>query len=114
MEALGAFLKKKRLEKGLSYSKLSEKLGVTAMYLCDIENNKRIPMKSELFEKLSIFFNVSIEEIKKMAAIGKTETFKNDTDPNEILELKLVLARRIFEADKMDKKEIQELINQIK
>ena len=108
MVTLGGFLKEKRLELGLSYSKLGKKIGVSAMYLCDLENGNRIPLKGIVVEKIANFFNVPIDQLKQMALIAKAENELKKQDSDEINELKFALARRLFE-----KKDVEELFNSI-
>lgn len=56
-ESLGEFLRKLRLEKGLSQKQLAEKIRVNEMTVVGWEKNHRIPMKINLLE-LAKFFKV--------------------------------------------------------
>lgn len=113
IKTLASFVRSNRLKKGLNFTQLANELGLTAMYIIDLENGKRIPQKGKALDALSEYFNVPLEQIKTLAALSKSETYKNEKDGKEMLELKLVLARRLFENSDMDKKTIQNWLKEI-
>lgn len=55
----GEFLIAKRKEKGITQKIIAETLGVTPVYVCDIEKNRRYPpTKGDMLSKLSILLKL--------------------------------------------------------
>lgn len=61
-EQIGKFIKENRLKNNLSQKELADKLSVTAQAISKWENGRGIP-DIELLKKLSIEFNVNIDEL---------------------------------------------------
>lgn len=56
-------LKKIRMEKGLTISKLSELTGISSGYICHLENGSRTNPSIETMEKIAAVLNKSILEV---------------------------------------------------
>lgn len=84
---VGYFLKKQREKDGLSYRKLSEKIGVSTMHLCDIENLKQHPIQGKSFKAIAMYCKISesilyINSINYRMKIKYMKLFKKHF-PNE-------------------------------
>ena len=76
-KSFGTFIRKKREEKGLSVRALANAIGISAVYLSDIENvNRPAPRKPDVLEKLAIALELTDEEeeyLNKSALSSRTE-----------------------------------------
>ena len=61
---MGQFLRKLRLEKGLTQKQLAKKVGVNEMTVVGWEKNERIPLKRNLF-KLAKFLKIRQDVFSK-------------------------------------------------
>lgn len=60
----GAFLYDKRKTQGITQKQVADALGVTAVYICDIEKNRRYPPTGgELLAKLATVLKLSDNEL---------------------------------------------------
>jgi transcriptional regulator with XRE-family HTH domain len=50
--AFGDFIIQRRLGRGMSARELAKALGISAVYMCDIEKNRRFPVSDEFLENL--------------------------------------------------------------
>lgn len=89
----GSFLVSKRMEHEMSARELSNALGISAVYICDIEKDRR-PVTDEILEKLPDLLCLSESETNEMydlAAISKRNTVSADL-PEYIMEKDIVRA----------------------
>lgn len=56
-------LKKIRMEKGLTITKLADLTGISAGYICHLENGSRTNPSIETMEKIAAVLNKSILEV---------------------------------------------------
>lgn len=60
----GTFIYDKRKTQGITQKHVADALGVTTVYICDIEKNRRYPPTGgDLLEKLAAVLNLSDEDI---------------------------------------------------
>ena len=88
----GRFLVAKRMEHEMSARELSNALGISAVYICDIEKDRR-PVTDEILEKLPALLCLSESETNEMydlAAISRN-TVSADL-PEYIMEKDIVRA----------------------
>ena len=71
MKSLGKLLRDARLEKNLKIREVSRKLGISAMYISELETEKKIPLDSTYLEKISIFYGLSYTKVKEAAEFTK-------------------------------------------
>jgi len=73
METLGQFIKRIRMEKGLSQADLEKKVGLPATYVSKLENDNFKSIKEKTLESLAEGLGVAVTELKTHIA---TETSK--------------------------------------
>lgn len=61
-EGIGNVLKALRIANNYSVSELSNKMGIAATYICDMESNRRTP-SLEMLEKYSQSLNISLSTL---------------------------------------------------
>lgn len=59
MNFIAYALKEYRKKHNLSLEKLAKKIGYSAMYLCDIENEKRVPQKKETLTNIADLLGIN-------------------------------------------------------
>lgn len=69
----GGFIRKKRLEKKMSIRKMAEAVGVSCVYLSDIEKNRRRPPRMDLVRKIAHVLGVNEEELMDFACVCRGE-----------------------------------------
>ena len=76
-KSFGTFIREKREQMGLSVRALALKVGISAVYLSDIENfNRPAPRKTEVFDKLVTALHLTEDDqayMKKTALASRTE-----------------------------------------
>jgi transcriptional regulator with XRE-family HTH domain len=61
----GDFVREKRVEKGMTARELAKNLGISPVYMCDIEKNRSCAV-DELLDKLILIFSLVESEIRQM------------------------------------------------
>lgn len=64
---LGYKLYMARVSKKLSLREVGKSVGLSAMYISDIENGKRIPLKGSALSSLASFYNLSLFQLIDLA-----------------------------------------------
>lgn len=94
MGELGRLIKSARVQQDVSLRQMADELGVSAMYLSEIENSKKIPTKGDVLALIADYFDFKQEELLELAFKEKKEaTIKNQ--PNAPY---LAVARRLRSA----------------
>lgn len=83
MENLGEFISQKRRKLGLSLRKLASDSDISATYLSDIENGRRINASGDVLEKLSKALNLDESEREEMFTLVGQE---NNSIPMDVQE----------------------------
>ena len=109
-ELFGNYIRNLRLKKQIGQRELARKIGVSASYLNDIEQNKRPSPRVEVLEALTDVLEADIPTINDLAGLSK-----NDLPP-DILEFirgsnKLVSLLRLIKAYNLTDQEIMEFEN---
>lgn len=65
-ETFGRYLRQKRMEKQKTTRALCEALGLSAPYMCDIENDRRNPPERAKLEQMMNFLQLSPQERQRM------------------------------------------------
>ena len=60
---MGYRLKAKREKKGMTLEQLKKKTGLSAGYLCNLENNKRINPSMETMKKIAEALDSKVQEL---------------------------------------------------
>ena len=60
---MGYRLKAKREKKGMTLEQLEKKTGLSAGYLCNLENNKRINPSMETMKKIAEALDSTVQEL---------------------------------------------------
>ena len=60
---MGYRLKAKREKKGMTLEQLKKKTGLSAGYLCNLENNKRINPSMETMKKIAEALDSTVQEL---------------------------------------------------
>jgi transcriptional regulator with XRE-family HTH domain len=69
MKTLANLINEARVSKNLTFSELGRIINLSAMYIYDIEQGKRIPQKINTLKKLSYALGLDYTEIVKASAI---------------------------------------------
>jgi len=109
-ELFGNYIRNLRLKKQIGQRELARKIGVSASYLNDIEQNKRPSPRVEVLEALTDVLQADIPTINDLAGLSK-----NDLPP-DILEFirgssELVSLLRLIKAYNLTDQEIMEFEN---
>ncbi len=98
--AFGRYLRHKRTSARLSLRAVADPLGVTHVYLGEVERGVRGPLKPSYFPKLSkIIPGVTVEELKHNAERSRAVQLSIEDAPPQYQDLALSLARRIQNQD---------------
>ncbi len=67
MPSFGKLLKEARIRKKLTLREVAEFVGVSAMYISQLEHEERVPTKSQYLPKISVILGLDPEEMIKKA-----------------------------------------------
>lgn len=91
-KAFGDFLIAKRMEQEMSARQLAIKLDFSAVYICDIEKNRR-PVPDEILEKLPLLLHLNEAETEEMYDLAARSRHTVSADlPEYIMEKGIVRA----------------------
>lgn len=91
-KTFGDFLIAKRMEREMSARQLAIKLGFSAVYICDIEKNRR-PVPDEILEKLPLLLHLNEAETEEMYDLAARSRHTVSADlPEYIMEKDIVRA----------------------
>ena len=93
MERLGHILCKARTSRGVTIRQMSRDLGVSAMYISEIENSKKLPLRGDVLPRISIYLGLNPDNMVKMAFSEKSSEKIAEIDSN----LSLSVARKTME-----------------
>lgn len=66
MNEFGKYLRRKRMERGLSLKYLAEVMGISSVYLCDVERGRRNSFDLERLEVIAKELKMGKEETNKL------------------------------------------------
>ena len=91
-KTFGDFLIAKRMEREMSARQLAIKLDFSAVYICDIEKNRR-PVPDEILEKLPLLLHLNEAETEEMYVLAARSRHTVSADlPEYIMEKDIVRA----------------------
>lgn len=91
-KTFGDFLIAKRMEREMSARQLAIKLDYSAVYICDIEKNRR-PVPDEILEKLPLLLHLNEAETEEMYDLAARSRHTVSADlPEYIMEKDIVRA----------------------
>lgn len=91
-KTFGDFLIEKRMEREMSARQLAIKLDFSAVYICDIEKNRR-PVPDEILEKLPLLLHLNEAETEEMYDLAARSRHTVSADlPEYIMEKDIVRA----------------------
>lgn len=91
-KTFGDFLIAKRMEREMSARQLAIKLDFSAVYICDIEKNRR-PVPDEILEKLPLLLHLNEAETEEMYDLAAKSRHTVSADlPEYIMEKDIVRA----------------------
>ena len=91
-KTFGDFLIAKRMEREVSARQLAIKLDFSAVYICDIEKNRR-PVPDEILEKLPLLLHLNEAETEEMYDLAARSRHTVSADlPEYIMEKDIVRA----------------------
>ena len=91
-KTFGDFLIAKRMEREMSARQLTIKLDFSAVYICDIEKNRR-PVPDEILEKLPLLLHLNEAETEEMYDLAARSRHTVSADlPEYIMEKDIVRA----------------------
>lgn len=82
IEKFGQIIRETRQEKGINIQDLATAIGISKVYMQDIENGFRIPPSEETCEKISeiLGIEISYEEYKKASWEDSREAWNNNRE----------------------------------
>jgi len=109
MEArtLGLVLNEARVKLGLKLREVAEKVGVSAMFISQLENNKR-NVNENLLEKITEVLDLDYPEALSLLSNKKRRPIEGSND------YRLVLTRRIMDTPGIDSDKFQEILKLLK
>lgn len=79
----GEFLTERRKIRGVLMKDLAEELGVSKVYLCDVEKGRRAVTKPEHLQKIADYLNLSEEERNTMYDLAaEARTYQKGISPD--------------------------------
>ena len=116
-QTFGAFLTRKRLEREFTLRGFAEKMGLSPVYICNLEKDRRTAPKKELLDKMSTLLRLDKQEeqtLLDLAARSQNAPAVSLDLPEYIMEHDIVRValRTAKDADATDA-EWQEFIEQI-
>jgi transcriptional regulator with XRE-family HTH domain len=89
---------------------MSRDLGISAMYISELENSKKIPLRGDILPRISVYLGLSPDDMLKMAFSEKSKEKIAELDNN----LSLSVARKTMEIKDPDMlKKILELMEKL-
>lgn len=67
METLGARLRRRRVERGMTIQQIADRVNVVPIYVSDIERGKRRPLKKELLVAIAAAYGLAHDEVERLA-----------------------------------------------
>ncbi len=115
-QTFGKFLLEKRLERDVSARQIAAKLNVSAVYICDIEKDRRVAPKGEMLEQIAEFLKLSKVDTELMYDLAAKSKNSISADlPEYIMNNGLVrVALRTAKEHDVDDKEWMDFIERIK
>lgn len=113
-KTFGEFLIAKRMEREMSARQLAIKLDFSAVYICDIEKNRR-PVPDEILEKLPLLLHLNEAETEEMYDLAARSRHTVSADlPEYIMEKDIVRAAlRTAKKHNVTDKQWEEFIRRI-
>jgi len=108
----GPYIRKVRVEQGISQRYLAKKIGVAASYLNDIEKEKRTAPKPNVIKKLSYLLKINDDELNDLAGISKKSLAPDIKDYIQS-NPKIVSLIRSIKNNNLNENQINEIENNI-
>ena len=106
----GALLRERRVRAGLSLRDVAEHIGVSHVFLAEIERGVSAPLKPEREAKLlEIMPTVTAPELRKAREASKPFKLTSSNTPPKYLDLTTALARRI-ERENLDDSKVNRIL----
>ena len=100
MKTLGRILHETRVDKEWTMRELATKVGVSSVYVSDIENDKRTPTKPETLQRFATVLGLDVDALVNLAVLTRFDL--DMKGPENMHQKKLKLARRIMETEDND------------
>lgn len=108
--SFGAFIRDKRIAAGLSLREVARGMGITAVYLGEVERGVRGPFVRERWSDLvRLIPGVTLGDLDRQATLAKGLQLDLSDAPPEYQDLGLALARRIEKRD-LEPTEVRSLL----
>ena len=108
----GPYIRKVRIDQGISQRYLAKKIGVAASYLNDIEKEKRTAPKPNVIKKLSHLLKINDDELNDLAGISKKSLAPDIKDYIQS-NPKIVSLIRSIKNNNLNENQINEIENNI-
>jgi transcriptional regulator with XRE-family HTH domain len=109
--AFGEYLRDKRVEAGLSLRQVAERIGVTHVFLGEVERGKSAPLAKRHWAALAeIIPGVKLEELETKAAISKPIKMDLETAPALYRQLGVRLSKD-FESRNLTDEQIKKIMD---
>jgi transcriptional regulator with XRE-family HTH domain len=108
--AFGKYLRSMRVNAGLSLRQVAEQLGVTHVYLGEVERGMRGPLKRERWTELvRVIKGVTIDDLDRAAAATRPVKIDAGSVPGRTHDVAVMLARRIQDQG-LDEHQIDQIL----
>src|SRR5579883_884013 len=96
----GQYLRAQRIKSGKSLRKVADEIGVSHVFLGEVERGERAPLKRERWPQLvAAIPGVTIVDLERHCAVTRPVQLSIDDAPPQYQDLTLALARRIQKRD---------------
>jgi transcriptional regulator with XRE-family HTH domain len=113
-ETFGKYLRAQRNKADVSLRKAADKIGVSHVFLGEVERGERAPLRREHWAKVvAAVPGVTIEDLERHCAVSRPVQLSIDDAPPEYQDLTLALARRIQKRD-LSSTQLQDLLGILK
>lgn len=101
---LSQVLTEARVSRGLTQREAANYLGITPMFLSELESGKKIPTKGKALETIADFYKISYQELLAIAMTSKAEKESKVVDVafTQRMALARTLMSRPISSDKID------------
>ena len=107
---LGGMIHTARVSRRLTLANVADSLEITPMYLSQIENNRRFPLKEEILRKFADYFSLSFDELYLVAVKTKDYYMEKDISHPDYNN-KVLLHRKIDNIKNISLDKYEKIVN---
>jgi hypothetical protein len=113
-ETFGKYLRAQRNKADISLRKVADEIGVSHVFLGEVERGERAPLRREHWSKVvAAVPGVTMEDLERHCAVSRPVQLSIEDAPPQYQDLTLALARRIQKRD-LTTSQLQDLLGILK